>query len=157
MLLFLVALLQAGCAGTAGKERMSQVVYTADLGIATSFDFRDKTERFLSKYQYQIQRYEEFGDRLYIETIWKDRIPFEDEQELGIVEARSRFILQAVPRVRTGAGTKLNRVQFTGQNQLRFQGSDVWAAGPLTKMSRAYFSKCADDLRTEFRSGIRRY
>lgn len=146
-----------GCAASSSGGKISLISYSTNVGVATTFDFKDKTERILNKYQFQIERYEEYGDRLYIETKWKDRIPFEDEKKDGIIAARSRLIVKARPRTRTGITVKLNQIQFIGENLVLFANRESWRPAPLTKMCKAYFKQCADDLKTEFRTGIRRY
>jgi hypothetical protein len=155
--LFLLLLALMGCAASSSGSKSATLKYTADLGTATTFDFQEKSQRLLNKYQYQIERYDEFGPRLYLETQWKDRRPFDDEQNSGIVEARSKIILEAKPHTRSAGTTRLNKVQLIGENLVIFAKTQAWVSVPLTPMCKAYFKQFADDLRTEFRTGFRRY
>jgi hypothetical protein len=152
-----------GCAASSGDKPASgskpgALKYTADLGTATTFDFQEKSQRALNKYQYVIERYEEYGNILYLETQWKDRQIFEDEQASGIIEAKSRIILEARPSTRSSGGVaKLNKVEFTAENLVMFENTQTWASVPMTPLCKAYFKRFADDLRAEFRTGFRRY
>ncbi|MGH7457172.1 MAG: hypothetical protein ACRENG_37830 [bacterium] len=158
ILLLLMMLVIGGCAASSSGSKSASLKYTADLGTATTFDFREKSQRALNKYQYVIERFEEYGNILYLETQWKDREVFADEQTSGVVEAKSRIILEARPFTRSSAGvTKLNKVEFAGENLVIFENTQTWASVPMTPMCKAYFKRFADDLRTEFRTGFRRY
>jgi hypothetical protein len=157
-LIFLLMLFLMGCAASSSGSKPAALKYTADLGTATTFDFQEKSQRALNKYQYVVERYEEYGNILYLETQWKDREVFEDEQKSGVIEAKSRIILEARPFTRSSAGvTKLNKVEFAAENLVMFENTQSWASVPMTPLCRAYFKRFADDLRTEFRTGFRRY
>lgn len=158
ILLFLLPFF-IGCAGSAsGDKTEPSNGFSTDVGTATEFDFYQKTRRILDRYQYEIIRQEESVDMLYVETRWNDRIPLEDEQAIEIVQARTRVIVQARPRTRGGTGSsRVYKVHFIAENEVLFINNDEWVRVPLTPQCRAYLAKFADDLQTEFRTGIRKF
>ncbi len=145
------------CAGSSSGEKPGDYSYTANIGPVTAYDYQDKTRLSLNKFQYQIERSEDYGNRKYLETMWKYRTPFEDERQLGAVRAKTRIILHVTPRVRSVAGRTLHRVQFIGENLVQFMGVELWQKAPLTDMCKEYFKRWANELKTEFSTGIRRY
>jgi hypothetical protein len=156
MLLFL-ALIISGCAGSSSGKKAASHTYSTSLGTATTFDLNDATTQAFNKFQFQVLRYEESGDRIYVETQWKHRTPFEDEQQAGIVEARTRIIMEARPRIRSGGGTKLHTIQLIGENSVVFAVANTWVNAPLSSMCKDYLKRIADDLKTRFSAGMRRY
>ncbi|MEE9232747.1 MAG: hypothetical protein V3U07_04780 [Nitrospirales bacterium] len=145
------------CAGSSSGEKPGDYSYTATIGPVTAYDYQDKTRLSLNKYQYQIERNEDYGNRKYLETMWKYRTPFEDERQLGVVRAKTRIILHVTPRMRSVAGRTLHRVQFIGENLVQFMGVELWQTAPLTDMCKEYFKRWANELKTEFSTSIRRY
>lgn len=157
--LFILGLLvfNFGCAGTAG-DKAGDFEYSRNVGPVTAYDLQDKTTILLNKYQYQVERDEATGDRRYIETMWKYRNPHADEASQGVVSSRDRLILHATPRVRgTGGGTGLSRVRLVCETMVQFQGSEVWQRVPMTDMCKDYFKKVANDFKSEYSTGMRRY
>ncbi|MFQ5674286.1 MAG: hypothetical protein ACE5G1_00185, partial [bacterium] len=139
----------AGCAGSAVGGKQS-TRYLSDVGVATSYGFKQQAERILiQKHHFRIQRTEESGNRLYFETDWQTRQPFQDEWKQGVVDARTRIILEARPHVRTGASTTL-KVKFVGENMLLFKKTGNWESGYVTQMCKNYFRKIALEFKTEF-------
>lgn len=153
-----LALLCVGCGSqSADVSRSRASTFSADLGTATAYDFKDKTGRMLDRYQFQLFRFEETADIIYMETDWKARYPFEDELEEGIAEARTRLIIQARPRTRNPAGSDLHTVRLVAENRVRFQDSGEWQRIPMSKQLISYFKRFADELQTEFRTGFRKF
>jgi hypothetical protein len=147
-----------GCAGTKSDRASDSYEYSADIGMATDFDTMDKTRRLLSRFQYQLIREERTADEFYFETGWKDRQPFADEREVGIVAARTRIIIRARPRGRVGTGlAKLNRIRFFAENEVLFGGTGEWMRAPMSGMLTAYLKELVNDFKTEFRAGIRKF
>lgn len=153
-----LALLSVGCGSRSADVSGSRTsTYSADLGTATAYDFRDKTGRLLARYQFSVYRFEETTDLIYLETEWKNRYPFDDEIDQGIVEARTRLIIQARPRIQTPTGSDLNTVKLVAENLVRFQNSAQWQRVPMSKQLRAYLKRFVDELQTEFRTGFRKF
>ena len=132
-----------GCSST-HKKKMNPTEFTANIGTATAYDIKTKTRRLLMRYQYEIVREEFSYDQLYFESEWRNRAPFDDEIDMGIVEGRMRITINAVPRTRSSiTGNDLNVVRVYGENMVRFQGSDEWVRLAMTNMVRKYFAKFA--------------
>jgi len=160
-LCFLIPIL-IGCAGSGSSSRSggdSSSSYIANVGTATSYDVRDKTQRLIYKHHYVVFRAEESQDMIYFETEWKDRAPFQDEEEGGILEARTRFILEARPRIRAevAGSSDLNNVRLIFENLVLRESSPEWIYLPMTAMCKSYVRRIADDLIIDFRTGFRKF
>jgi hypothetical protein len=146
------------CAGSSSqKTRDAGNKYSAAVGLASTYDFGDITRKAFDKYLFQVERYIESGERIYVETQWKLRRLFDDEQMQGVVEAQSRIILETRPRIRSGGEAKLSTVQFTAENKVLLANSGLWVNAPMSAMCREYFKGFAEDLRTTFSASMRRY
>ena len=158
-ILLLIIILLSGCVGTyKSKKRSNLSIFNTKIGTATSIDIKQKARRLLDRYQFQVVRFEETSDEIYIETQWNYRTPFEDEYHQGVVNARTRFIIITNPRTRAYAGgPDLHVVSVRGENEVRLVDKDNWINLPLTDMVIAYFNKFAGDLKTELSMGIRKY
>ena len=153
--IILMSALFLTCAGSI-TPGANLIEYTANVGTGSAYDVKDKVQRLLIRYQYEVVRTEQTVDQIYFETEWKNRTPFDDEGELDMVEGRTRFIINATHRVRSStAGADRYVVHVKGENMVRYSYSQEWARVPMTKMLRAYFVKFAEDLRLELRTGIR--
>jgi len=155
----LSTLILGGCAGTyQSKKKSDLTTFNTKVGVATAIDIKEKTRRLLDRYHYQVVRFEETYDEIYIETQWSYRTPFEDEYNQGIVNTRTRFIIVTNPRTRSYAGgVDLHLVNVRGENQVRYVDSDNWVNSPISDMLMTYFNKFAEDLKTELSMGIRKF
>ncbi|RMD86461.1 MAG: hypothetical protein D6813_14900 [Calditrichaeota bacterium] len=145
------------CAGTSSGTKNIKSNYTVNVGVATLDDIQKIYTKVFTKYLYQLEREEEFGSRLYVETQWKDRKPFEDEKAAGVVAVRSRIILQTRPRIKSGVSYNLHQVQFIAENLVKYHLDENWHPAPLTKMCRDYFKKIANDFKLDLTSIVREY
>jgi hypothetical protein len=147
------------CAGSSSGGSTLSHTYIANVGTATSFDVNEKTRRLIDKHHYVIFRHEQSQDMIYFETEWRDRAPFQDEQDNGIIQARTRFILEARPRIRAevAGSSDLNNVRLIFENMVLFESSPDWQYVPMTAMCKSYVRRIADDLNTDFRTGFRRF
>jgi|Deesub1362B_J571_1020462.scaffolds.fasta_scaffold30941_1 hypothetical protein len=146
----------AGCSGTRATKATKRMEYRERIGKVTEFDFRDKTLEILQnryQYVYEFTRYDQ--NQLYVETLWRERNPFEDEAEAGVINARTKIIVTARPMEFSTGALWIATIQFI--NQVQLEGGTQWIRMPLTKQAMAYFRKITDDLRTEYQTGIRRY
>ncbi|MCG8604187.1 hypothetical protein MJD09_04195 [bacterium] len=158
--MLLVLAMMPACAGSSsGGIATSQ--YLTNVGLATSGDFRQETQRILvNKHNFVVQLFEESSGRVYFETQWQDRLPFEDEKEAGVTQARSRVILEGRSRIRGGTGWQAAtlKISFKGENMLLFQNQDGWQVGsPMTPRCREYFKSIANEIKTEFATQVREY
>jgi len=159
IMMLLASILLVGCTATYQAEKTTRKsTYHTKIGTATSHDIKEKTQTVLTRYQYQIVRFEETSDEIYIETQWSYRTPFEDEYNQGVVNTRSRIIILTNPRTRAySGGADFHVVNIYGENEVRLVESDSWITMPLSQMALAYFKKFAEDLKTELSMGIRTY
>lgn len=154
----LSVLFVAGCAGTSGAGDLGLPGhYQADVGLATAFDLRDKTRRVLDKYQFEVLRFDQNADMIYYETQWKDRYPFQDEVDQGIEGTRTRIIIQGKPRTRRKNQSDVFSVKFSAESQVRLKETSDWHYALISPMAKIYLKQLADDLETEYRSGLRRF
>ena len=137
-----------GCAGSSSGKKENNT-YLAKLGATYSRDFEKKSIILLNKYQYIVYRNEQGGAEKYIETEWKNRYPFADEEEKGVIAVKSRIILRSRPRF-AGTDQELNRVEFFAETLVQLKGNPEWQRLPLTEMCRKYFKKFADDAKLGF-------
>lgn len=147
----------AGCAGSSSGG-LSATTFYSDLGLTTSVVLSEQAERILiRKHHYQIQIFDQSMDRSYFETAWKDRLLFDDEREAGVIQAKSRIILEGRARLRASVGSTL-RVKFRGENQLLYQTTGNWETGSeIMPLCKEYFKEIANDLKTEFSTRIREF
>ena len=94
-------------------------------------------------------------EQIYFESDWRYRGPFDDELELGIVDARTRLTINATPRTR--GGMDLYTVRMMAETQVRFEDVNEYVIVPMTDMLMEYLKTISDDLRLELMQGIRRY
>jgi hypothetical protein len=142
------------CAGSASSEKPSSAVdYVAKrIEPTKGEDFFSSSNLILtSRFQFEIARTEATTQELYLETVWKNRYPFEDEIAGGVVQARSRIILRARPSYigPTDQADLLYNLDFYGENEVLLSGTEEWSRLPLSKMLRKYFDDIVDDLKTE--------
>lgn len=141
-------------ASCATSERVSENTYRANLGTATETDIVSTVPRILDRNNFTVYRQEVTMDGVYIETEWKERDLFDDERSEGIIEARSRIIINARPR--TAQATSLQRVSMEVQNHVRFAEDGDWDRTIITEQTNEYFREVERSIRTELASGIRR-
>ena len=143
-----------GCASS-GKPRTNPTNYNRNVGTAYPLDMKTKTVRILNKFNYVVVRQEESFEQIYYETDWRYRQPFDDEIDLGIVDARTRLTVTATPRTRVG--TDLYNVRVRAETQVRFQDTEEFTVVPMSDLLIKYLNDISDDLKMELSTGIRRY
>ncbi len=148
------------CAGTRTDEgdAFGKFDYVEEIGVATDFDTADKTRRILSRLNFILVREERSVNEFYFETQWKDRHPFEDEREAGVVAARTRIIIRTRPKTATGfGGAKLNRIRLFAENEVQYASSHEWQRAAITPMLKEYLDDIVERIKIEFRSGMRKF
>ena len=157
-LIIVFALSLSMCAGSRSKSNVGD--YSIEVGVATPFDATDKTRRLLDRHHYELIREENSASGIYLETRWKERQPFEDEKELGIMGGRTRIIIRAQPRSRYGSGMQVSyRMFFVAENEalLPANGGE-WRRTAMTKMLKNHIKMIANEFKSEFRTGgMRRF
>lgn len=140
-------MLSAGCA-SGGRSDLSW-----NLGQSSPGDVTTKSVEVFRQRRFEIDRTED-PPNLMVMTRWRDRLPLEDEREFGVTEARTRFILEARPRSRTGADIMFN-VRLRAENQGRLVGGGDYQLIPTTPEFKAYADEIAAELRAVLLMGIR--
>ena len=151
VLIFIFLLQQFGCAGTKndGNGGTEYRDFQAKLDLASPHDFSVVSQRILDRYQYQIVRNNASNAELYIETEWKNRFPFDDEQ--GITAGRSRIILKARPKDFGGDGSRrIFRVRMYAESEVQMEMTSSYTRLPMSPKVTKYFKRIASDLRSEF-------
>ena len=155
-ILVLATALAVGCASAGGGSAgLTSQRFQQDVGNATARDVERRTPRILERYHYVIVRHETSERRIYFETDWRQRTPFEDEVARGISSVQSRIIVRARQRGGAAGATALMVVTFTMENLVVDEESGQRGLAVVTDMFRAYAKEIADRLKDEFTSGIR--
>lgn len=131
-----------------------------DMGLSTATDAQQKALQIFQQYHYEIERHEE-PPSIYIITRWRSRTPFQDERRMGVVEARTRFVLEARPRSRSLESDPSRdhpdpySVRLRTENEGRIQGEPDFTLIETTPEFREYADRLAGDLKTVLAMGIR--
>lgn len=151
-----IALLMAGsaCAGAGGREA-SRASFQRNIGIATARDAFDRVLKVLREYHYEVLN-EDSVPEIRIETHWKERAPFADEQELGISLAENRIIVNGRVRQNTEFGSLYN-IQLSIENRVRLMDNPEWVETSATPLYRAYADSLTTRMQRELTIGVRRY
>ena len=122
-----LAILLGGCAASSGlKEEAGTLRY--DLGVADKLLVQNDLPRWISeRFQYQIYRFDQSMDDLYLETMWKTRLPLADEVQAD--EVRTRLIVRGRPRGKGSSATELHVITLEVQYQIR-QGAQWLSVAP---------------------------
>jgi hypothetical protein len=148
----LAVLLAAGCAARGGADNPR---VDSNVGVATGPEAYDKSMKVIRQHQFVIER-ETIPPNLYIETRWRDRAPFPDEQALGIRAAQNRIIVRGTLRSTNNLG-ELFSVNMTIDNRVQLAGGVDWTEAAATPQYRQYALKITDDLKRELQVGVRKY
>jgi hypothetical protein len=143
----------AACA--TGGPQGNDARFERDIGTATLVDAYDRSMKVIRQHQFEIERESREG-MLYVETRWRDRTPFPDEQALGIGAAQVRMLVRANQRSGTSLG-ELYNVNITIENRVQLRGTMDWTETVATREYRAYAQRIAEDLRRELDLGVRRF
>ncbi len=154
-ILVLATALAAGCASAGGSAGGLGSQFEQDVGDATPRDVERRTPQVLERYHYVVVRTETSDRRMYFETDWRQRTPFEDEVTRGISSVRTRIIVRARQRGGAIGSSNLMTVDFIMENLALDARSGEWRQGVVTDMFRAYAKEIANRLKDEFTSGIR--
>ena len=121
--------------------------YSASLGVSYRAEFSGVIRVIIeNKHQYVIIRQEETARDVYIETDWKERNIFEDEQEKDIVAARTRLIFRARPR-HAGQYT----IHMFADNEVIIKRMGNWQQGSFSPMLQASLNDISKELRLEYK------
>ncbi len=143
LLATVVASQLSGCSSSRDIST-TQNYFRTDLGRVTTPVMVKEVPLILNRYQFVLFRNEDRRTTWYFETEWKLRDPFEDEYELGFVQAHTQIIIEAR---RSGAQW---RADFRVYNRYQRAVGVEWEEGPVTPMFREYAQRIAREMSTEF-------
>jgi hypothetical protein len=143
--LLLVGLVLLGAC--AGGGRVAPV-YQRDIGNASRADLLSRAMLILTRFHYEVH-HQELDPEIRIETHWRERPPFADEQVLGITHGENKVTV--LGRVRGEAmDASVYHIRMVVENRVRVAGGIDWNETVQTPMFRAY----ADSMTVEFRREI---
>ena len=139
-----LAVLVTGCGASLARQNR------ADIGRATLRDIQLHVPEVLADHGYSINQTRQTVGRIYYETRWLYRAPFEDEVERGVQEVRTRFIVQG----RRG-GSDFYDVEIRVENAVRgILPSGDWS--PLaTPDFEDHMRSVSDELMMNINAGVR--
>jgi hypothetical protein len=146
----------SGCSGAMQANNAATATrFERGLGMASARDVMDKTSKVIRQHQFEVFRSEN-PPNLYLETHWRTRAPFEDEERVGVVAAQTRVIMRAQQRG-TSTLADFYSVDLTIENRVqRMGGGDTWDATLATPQYVAYANRITQDLKDELNIGVRR-
>lgn len=143
----------AGCASLA--EQGDPSTFRQDVGTSTRHDVLQESERLLLASGFQVRR-QDTDPRIFIETHWRDRAPFQDEEESGVVDAQSRIVIVARPRTSTGLG-ELYAVEMQVENRVRRLEDRNWVSLAASAQYREWAGQLVRQLRSRLDTGVRTF
>lgn len=151
-LLSAAALLLGSTIACAGSGSLGSASW--DGGIATETDALQAPQKILRDNQYVIERTQGSPDILVL-TRWHFRSPLPEEEALGLVETRTRFIVEGRPRTRNPSGTDLFSIRIRVENEGRASTSGNWVPIEMTSDFRDYARRIATAISDEIEMGTR--
>jgi hypothetical protein len=151
---FMVAAAMAACASRGGGEA-SRASFQRNLGTASLPDAMERVPRVLRLFNYEINR-EETTPNITIETHWRERVPFVDEQNQGIVKAENRVLVSGRVRAATQFGN-IYTLDLAIDNRVRMGENPDWVETSATPMYRAYADSLVKHIQRELTIGVRKY
>jgi hypothetical protein len=146
-------LLLAACSARGTDANLTR--FDRSVGVGTATDIQDRVMKVLRLHQFVIER-EQDPPNIYIETRWRNRRPFEDEQHLGITAAQIRAIVRTSSRSSTPQGQLFN-VNLRIETRVQLPGSSDWSSEIATPQYQEYVEVIFEDLRRELEIGVRTF
>lgn len=142
----------AGCAGlpSAALETLRY-----DVGRGSRGDIESVVPDMLARYGYRMDQRRDTGQRMYYQTAWLHREPFEDEDRCAI-DCRSRIIVEA-----RRMGVRFYSVTLRAENSVFEVGAapgatETWVSYPATEMFREHVTELAEEIGMKIDAGVRR-
>lgn len=154
--LLLLACFVVSCASS-NSTRERAATYRTSIGTGTELDIQRQTPVLLTRYGYEMNRQEGSSDGLYFETSWRERSLFEDEEAMGIKQARTRIIITTRPRGSGTASAALHTITFVAENEVILAEEDGWTNSVMTDMTEQYLRGISREYSTEMSTGVRRF
>jgi hypothetical protein len=150
----LVGTMVGSACASAGPEA-NRTRFQRNVGQATPAFARELAMRILTQYGFVVER-EEPIPNIMIQTRWKPRAPFPDEEALGIRSAENRMLVTARPRTATN-NAQIYSVDVVIENRVQLLGSDVWTEASATPEYEKWTNRIVTDFTRELNvGGVRR-
>lgn len=142
-------------ASCAGLPRAGSETLRYDVGRGTRSDIASVVPDMLARYGYRMNQVRDTGRRIYYETAWLHREPFEDEDRCAI-DCRSRVIVEA-----RRMGREFYSVTLLAENSVFEVGTapgatETWVSYPATAMFLEHVTELMEEIRMEIDAGVRR-
>ena len=144
-LVLALTLALTACAST-GRSNVLQT----DVGRATRPDILDKVPRILDQQGYEVQERRDTGNVIQYMTTWVTRAPFEDEENRGATECRTRLTLEAREQ-----GNGFYAVTLKAENTMQRSLDGQWVNLAPTTMFRRHLRDVTEALALEINMGVR--
>ena len=147
--LALLVLVLPACGGAGGG-----VAVTTSLGIATLSAAMDETQTVLRNEGYRIER-ADGPPNIIIRTEWRHRSAMPSEEELGVREARTRFIIEGRQRGGDIQQIALFNMRMRVENEGRSGSGEDYTSLDATEDFTDYVNAIAREMRDRYETGIR--
>jgi len=143
-------------AGCAGLSRADIGTLRYDVGRGSRGDIELVVPDMLARYGYEMDQRRDTGRRLYFQTAWLHREPFEDEDRCDI-DCRTRITVEA-----RRAGNEFYSVTLRAENaafEVRPTAGESgrWVPYPATEMFRAHVTELTEEIGMQIDAGVRGY
>jgi hypothetical protein len=151
-----VAVMFSSCASARGAgPEANRTRFQRNVGLATPQYARELAMRIITQYGFVVEQ-EEGVPAMMIQTRWKQRAPFPDEEALGISVAQNRMIVHARPRSATTNALTYS-VDVVIENRVQLIGSDAWTEASATPEYEKWTNRIVTDFTRELNvGGVRR-
>jgi len=140
-------------AGCASLPRAAIETLRYDVGRGSRSDIESVVPDMLARYGYRMDQRRDTGRRMYYQTAWLHREPFEDEDRCAI-NCRSRIIVEA-----RRMGVRFYSVTLRAENsafEVAPGGTETWGSYPATEMFREHVTELAEEIGMKIDAGVRR-
>ncbi|MFC1492487.1 hypothetical protein ACFL6O_00890 [candidate division KSB1 bacterium] len=151
----ILGLLFTYCSGGTTKSRVG---FQKSMGDHLRNDIIEQCNNLATKHGFDIERLEGAeatdGGDIYIETRWKDRVPFEEEKAEGIVAARTKIILRARPTQKAlnfTSGQRMYRVTYVMEHEFMVGLDREWIKRPFCPKLEDYCRRIYDEYKSQLR------
>ena len=152
--LLILVLAMAACSSAQGPEA-NRSRFMRNVGQAQPITARELAMRIITQYGFTVEL-EQPIPNLVIQTRWRERAPFADEEALGIQHAQNRMFITTRPRSATN-NALTHSVDVVIENRVRLMGSDAWTDASATKEYEKWANRIVEDFTRELNvGGVRR-
>jgi hypothetical protein len=121
-------------------------------------DIIEQSTKLFAKHGFEHERQEgdEFNDAgdIYVETRWKDRAPYDEEKEEGIVAARIKITIRARPTeivVNFTSHERMFSVVYTMEHEVMVGFDREWVKRPFCPKLEEYTNRIYDEFKSQLR------